>query len=880
VTATLSITNAASALALSPGAVTITCLKNGTSYTPGSAQTVNVTSPANSGTPFTVDNVTNALPSWLSVTPLTGGLASATPVALGVVAATGCGGLNVGSTSFSVHLLNAPAPDKLLLVTIQVGGASPLSASVSPVPLSYTTGTSTFTAVTSAITASPAAFFTVNPASLPIWLNVTPTNGTTPTTLSFAPTAAAKTLPPGDYTASVHLVVSGDLDLVIPVSLEVQNPTATLTIAEGTTRTINWVVGTALPSLVVTPVSTSSPIPFTVTTTAGSLSPQVSTTNGLAYSFGSPITVTFLQSTFAAAAPGAVLTGDVIVTPSGGSAIQVAITVNVESGSAVITSLTPSSLPTAPSGTFTVAVSGSGFVVSGNSLIATSAGIVTAGFIVPDPNVVASIVNSTTIVLTITVPSTTDPYLPFSGAGGSVIVGVCNPQGATCITPTSTGTLTIGVNPNIQAVTSSASYFQATPPALTPVAPYDVLAVFGTNFCVSGGTGCTGSNAILYGTLDPVTLRYLSALSPDAAGPTQRSVSATFQTHGRTPTAIANAPLLFVTNGQINLVVPDGVSAYIGKTVDIVVNFGYGTGATILSSAPYSVTITSTDPGLYSVTGNGIGDAAALSASYALIGSTNPAAARNPASDSDTVQLYLSGLGKPDSTNSGTGYSATCMPAAGYFAAVNSATSISPALTTDDGLVLQSSLFPSGELPPCILATGADVPTVTIGGVPGTVAYAGWVAGTIAGLYQINVTLPSAAATFTDASGNTGPVTSTALHLPVVVTANGMSSQPTGLNLWVVQKLLVTPAGPTTGTHSAAWAGITVTATDGVGPYTYAVTTGTLPTGVTLTTAGVMAASGGTLGSGTAGTYPLVITATDTSGNNLTGTVALTLTIN
>ena len=89
------------------------------------------------------------------------------PIALTVVAKAGCGALPVGSTSFSVHLLNAPAPDKLLPVTIQVGAAATLAASVSPVALSYTTGSGTFNAVTTNISASPAVFFSVDPTTLP-----------------------------------------------------------------------------------------------------------------------------------------------------------------------------------------------------------------------------------------------------------------------------------------------------------------------------------------------------------------------------------------------------------------------------------------------------------------------------------------------------------------------------------------------------------------------------------------------------------------------------------------------------------------------------------------------------------------------------------------
>lgn len=885
VAATFSVTTSSgSALAPSPSAVNITCNLTTGTYVPGPSVAVKVTSPAYNGTPFTVDNTVNVLPSWLSVTSLAGGTATATPVSLTVVAATGCGGLGVGTTNFVVHLLNAPAADKLLPVTIQVGGTTPLTPASSSVSLSYTTGTTPSSSVTDAISAT-AAFFTVNPATLPVWLNVTPTFGSpvtsTPTTLTFAVTAGAKTLTPGAYSGAVHLQVSGALDTVITVSLEVTNPGASLTISDATyvsaiayTKSINWTLGTTLPSLQITPVSSDAPIAFAVTTTAGTLSPQVSETSGLAYSFGSPITVTFLQSIFGAATPGSALSGTVTITPQGGTGIVVTLTVNVKSPGPVITSLFPASLPTATSGSFAVALSGTGFVVSGSPTVV---GIVSGGLMVTDSNVVGVVSNSTTIQLTITVPTNPDPYLPF-GAGGTVTLGVCNPLVSTCSTPNSTMTFVIGINPVIQAVVSAASFTQATAPALTPVAPYDILSIFGTDFCISGGTGCTSAN--LYGTLNTTTLGYLSALSPDPAGATQRNVTVTFQTHGRTPAPIANAPLLFANNNQINLIVPDEVKPYIGQTVDIVVNFGYGTTINLLSSSPYSVTITATDPGVFSTSGDGQGQAAALSLSYALVGNTssNTAGLRNNGTDSDIIQLYVAGLGKPDSDGTSQGYPTplTCQTVEGYWAAVNLATSST--LTSNDGLVIQTALVPTGDLPPCLKFLSADQPSVTIGGVPATVDYAGWVFGTVAVLYQINVQLPLSTATgYTDASGTTGAVTHVAQNMPVVVTANGMSSQTSGLNLWVQQKLLMTVTGALTGGHTpTAWPGTTITATDGAPSptITYALTSANLPGGLTFSTStGVI---GGTASS--SGTTVLVITATD-SVSGCTGVVTVTLVI-
>lgn len=876
VNATLTVTNSGSALAPSPSAVTISCTKAGAVYTPGATQTVNVTSPAIGGTPFTVDNTTNVLPSWLQVTPLTGGTASSTAIALSVVAKSGCGGLSVGSTTFNVHLLNPPAADKLVPVTIQIGATSTVSSSVPAISLSYVKGSNSYTGVPTNISASPAVFFTVDPITLPVWLSASPATGTTtsPVAVTFTPTAGAETLSLGNYTANVHLKVSGQLDFVQTVKLQVQNAASTMTVSEGTTRNLNWTLGTALPSLVITPVSSDSPIPFTVTT-SGSLSPQVSATQGLAYSFGSPIAVTFLQSVFGAAAPGNTLSGHVIITPNVGSAVDVTINVLVKSPGAAISSISPASLPTASSGTFTVALSGSGFIVNVSSSIATTVGVVNGGFIVPDANIVATIQDATSIVLQITA-SSSDPYLPFSGNGGTVTIGVCNPQGSTCSTPTSTTTLTIGINPIIRSVTSGSSFMQIAPPALTPVAPYDVLSIFGVNFCVSGGTGCLGPNAILYGTTDPVTLKYLNSLSPDAAGATQRSVAVTFQTHGSSPVAIATAPLLFVSNNQINLVVPDAVKTYIGNTVDVVVSFGYGTGATMLKSAPYSVTVSSTDPGVFTIAGDGQGDAAALSAGYALITQSAPAIARSTATDSDIIQLYVTGLGRPDSDDTGTGYSATCMLTDGYWAAVNSVTGVSPALTSNDGLVLQSTIIPSGQIQPCIKANSSIVPTVTVGGVNAPVKYAGWVSGSIAGLYQINLQLPGSGSSVTDESGTTGTIGATALHLPVVVTAAGKSSQASGADLWAMRGLQVVATGATTGTTSAAWAGSQITATEGTSTYSYAVTTGTLPAGLALD-----ATTGAITGQATAtGTSTVVFTATDSAGTPLTGSVSVTFTIN
>ena len=199
----------------------------------------------------------------------------------------------------------------------------------------------------------------------------------------------------------------------------------------------------------------------------------------------------------------------------------------------------------------------------------------------------------------------------------------------------------------IQAVTSAAAFLQVTPPALPPVAPYDMISLFGGSFCISGGTGCTDNGALT--SAGPATLRYPLSLSPDA--PTRPAGA-----DGRLPDArdspvpIANAPLLFATNGQINALVPSAVSSYLGKTVDVVVSFGRLPTSRHVEQRAIPGAHRVGRPGGLTVESDGQGDGAILGLDWSLIAGDNPAALRSIPADSDTVQIYMTGLGAPDST--------------------------------------------------------------------------------------------------------------------------------------------------------------------------------------------------------------------------------------
>jgi trimeric autotransporter adhesin len=894
------ITVTGSSLTVSPSAVSLSCNKSGGVI----SQSISVTSTAVGGTHFYANPT--GWPSWLTTLSGAGSsfstMANATAVPVIITfTPTACTSTTAGTYGFNVHLVNSPGADQIVAVTLTVGATDPLTATPSPVQVTYTkAGASSAVAAGVTVTLhnanSPTSlFYALNTATLPSWLNVDiPSTAFTSATkaLTFTATSACAALANGSYSANVHFVVSGYVDLIVTVDLLVQNPTASLTLVEGSAKTINWVIGTPIPTVTITPISTDQPIEYNVTFSGIVLSTTPS--YGIAYSFGSPIAILLDPSKINGQAPGTPLTGIVTVTPASGGALVYTITFNVLSPGSQITGIFPAALPVASSGSFNVTLTGTGFVKDPSDLTQqTKVGVVTSGYIIVDGNIAVTVVNSTTITLVISVV-TGDPLLPFSGTN-TVYLGVCNPGGTACSAPTTVGAalvgqvaLSIGSVPIIQAVTSAASFIQATPPALPTVAPYDILSIFGTNFCMIGATGCTGANSILYGTLNQTTLQYMNSLTPDQTN----YLSVKFLTHGTSTVLGVAAPLLFATNGQINVLVPSAVAAKTGSVVDLLVT--YGPNGTNNVSLPYSVLIAATDPGVFTAGGDGVGSAAALDHNYNLIGSTNPAGFGATGS-SDTVTFYVTGLGVPDTDGLiGTAWGGTkCITTTAYYNAVV-ATGIDP--LSDDGLVIQSALYvPQGDgLPPCFKSTdlpaSSNLPIVKIGGVAGTIAYAGWVPDSVAGLYQINVMLPSTTAvvsnlpTFVDATGATvtwGDLAgSTGWQLPVVISSNSVYSQPTGVYVNVKGRLQVTAPSVLTGTNGVAWTtgsttSFTVTGGPSSASYTFSETTpwsGAL--GLTLNSDGTVTGT-----AGTAASYSVSVTVTD-SVSGFTGTLAVTYVIN
>jgi uncharacterized protein (TIGR03437 family) len=460
--------------------------------------------------------------------------------------------------------------------------------------------------------------------------------------------------------------------------------------------------------------SSDQPVSFTVTTAVTSPAApnwiNVSQAGGIAYTFGTPVTVSFLSDVLYNAAIGASLTGTVTITPNNGaSAIAVAFTITVVEPPASVTSIFPTQTPVQTSGTLSVVVSGAGFSTTGSvtTVLISSAALTTPTDLSTLTGGAVTVVNPHTLVLTIPVSTGSTPKAILSAAG-AVTLAIQNGSLGSAVPET----LTVTTNPIIYSVTDAGSLVEPVAGANPTFAPYELITIFGGNFGPVAGTP-------VQGTLDS-TQRYPASLSTTGGTLTVAFNKATGTT------LIANAYLLFATNSQINLLVPSGVAG--NTTANLVVTVGG------VSSSAFDFNVAAASPGLFTTTSSGTGQGAILNSDF----SVNSAA--KPAKAGTSVMIYVSGLGAPDSVATDTNvttaaaFPASCITTASYVTKLG----LSPA--TIDGAVLQAADIATGHLPPCFDKIKIGV---TIGGLTATVTYAGWVADSVAGLYQINATVPA-----------------------------------------------------------------------------------------------------------------------------------------
>jgi uncharacterized protein (TIGR03437 family) len=633
--------------------------------------------------------------------------------------------------------------------------ASPLTAtwtnSPAAVALSYNVSTDTASgAVTVTVTAASATTFDVDPTTVPFWLSLGVMSGTTPNVaVTFVANAATAALGVGGYSASVHFKVSGYSDLVVPVALGVNNGAPTLSVAQGNSQAITWIYGATQPTSTLTIVSSSQPTPFTVTTANTTVTSaenipatwiQSSVSQGIAYNFGTPVNISFLADVLNNAQVGASLSGTVTITYGSAQTIVVTYTITVGEPVATVTSIFPTQVAPATTGSVSIAVSGTGFTSSSSTCLPATCGsptVVTiaytgsaagAGTAVSLSSIggAINVVNPTTMVLTIPANDNQNPTPVNILALGTVTINITN---ALTNETVEIETLTVSTAPVINSITDAASLLQAEPPNALKLAPYELISIFGSNFDTGAAVAATIDS---YG-------RYPTSLTVPTTGGNALTVGFYKQGTIGPSTLIANAYLIYVSSNQINALVPSGITASGITGLQIVVTYN-----SVANATPYAAVPVAANLGVFATGADGQGQGAILNSNSSVNSSTNPAALGS------VVMIYVSGMGTPTSTatdaNTTSALKApgSCISPGSYFAAVNALT---PApgtpWTSDDGAVLLASNLGTNKYPPCFAISGSGSPVVTIGGQTATLTYAGWVSDSVAGLYQINATVPT-----------------------------------------------------------------------------------------------------------------------------------------
>lgn len=230
-----------------------------------------------------------------------------------------------------------------------------------------------------------------------------------------------------------------------------------------------------------------------------------------------------------------------------------------------------------------------------------------------------------------------------------------------------------GPRPQVNAIVDSASYAQGT------ISPGQLITLFGLG-------------------LGPATLTLFNPAVPAPQIPSALPVTgpATSVTIG----GVA-APILYTSANQASVIVPYDIS---GAAADLILSFSG------LSSAPVSLSVAPTSPGVYTTDASGRGQGAILN--YNL--TTNDYALNSnaaPAAKGGIAVLYVSGIGATS-------------------ASIASPSTAAATLIAPNAVVTPSALV-----------------SVTVGGIAAGVIGAVSPAGSVPGLLQINISIPSNAPT-------------------------------------------------------------------------------------------------------------------------------------
>ena len=630
-----------------------------------------------------------------------------------------------------------------MLHTAALQATTTIVATPANVVLTYQKGTGPGAAVPVKIAPSTGTtgtiYWTVNTSTLPTWLVLDKNNGTagtaTASTVNFSAGAFAASLGAGTYTATVGLQSTSLADSTIAVTLTVKSAPAQ--IAATLTTIPTWTPGDVLPANIKLSVkSVGDPQNFTITTTATNPATpwfSLAATSGIVYSWGTDIDVTFTKSAFDNATIGKPLAGTIIVKgPNNTATVIVSITIGAPA--VTVTAVLPPKLPKVASGTGTrtISVTGTGFadgmavkLNTGTTAIANNC-----------------VTFNTATVNAVCVQGPTRFFLKLTEAtdlkaGTDITLHVAD----------QTFTIPVTTNPIVYSVTNSASFEQVAS-GNQRVSPYEMITIFGDNFMKLGD--------IAYGAI--ASGRYPKKLTDSLT--TDLSVHFQKASDNSDLAADTDGYLLFGTSTQINLLVPSSLpTAVAGGELEAIVKYGTS------SSDVVTLDVKAAHPGMFAYVATG--QAIAVNADGTVNSSTNPA---KLGASPTYLTLYVSGMGNPHDGTSLVGAGASAAVPGGCVDITKSLLAADPWLTLDGGIIDATTMVGLNTLPPCFAPSGLNV---RIGGALFTGAslnYAGWVAGSVAGLDQINVVLPA-----TPLSGMT-PTTTGGSGYSASVTISNQSS--------------------------------------------------------------------------------------------------------
>ncbi len=609
-------------------------------------QTFNVSS---TGSPlsYTVTAATSptCANSFLTANPASGSTASSSTVAVSV----NVQGLVPGTCGGTVTITSPGAGNSPLVVPVTVQVSNTPLLNVSPGAITVTTqfGTtppSQTVALTSTDPATTINFTVSRPSSGLLSVNLT--SGTTPNNLIIG--FPSSNLAAGTYTGSVTVTptTAGSSPTVIPLTLVITNNATALA----------------------TPSSLTFTQPFNGPQPA-SQSIQLTTTGNVPLSFSaSAITLSggsWLSVTSSGAATPATLTVNANGSSLGQGSYSGVITIIIP-GAANNPLNVPVTLLVGPSQSLAVTPAILNFTYQGGSGITPAAQnvqvISSAGSL---PFTITS-ASPNGALITATPASGTTPGTVAIGLNQSVLstLGAGNYTGSVTIASLTGGSQTVAVNvtvtpgatPAITSVVNSASNVPGT------VAPGEIVTIYGTNIGPSTPAGLQLNGAGMVST-------------------TLANTTVTFD-------GIA-APLIYVSSGQINAIVPYEIAGRVTTNLAVM--------RSGIASLVLALRVSDTVPAIFSATQTGNGQGAILNFNSSFNN------AQNPAAKGSVIQIFATGEG-----------------------------ALNPPVLTGSVTSGSGSAFPKP----------AGAVSVTIGGQPATLQYVGEAPGLVSGVLQVNAVVP------------------------------------------------------------------------------------------------------------------------------------------